>query len=181
MYDLIIKNGKIIDGTGSPSYYSDLAIKDGKIARIAKNITCGKNMIDASGLTVTPGFIDSHSHSDASILDFPDQVEKAEQGITTSIGGQCGISSAPIGIEHTVYDVGSFGKNTDVYKTMGTFLDIARDVPLGSNLATFVGHCALRNAVIGPYNREPSKEELKKWVFFFRKVSRMEPLAFLSA
>jgi len=56
MYDLIIKNGKIIDGTGSPSYYSDLAIKDGKIARIAKNITCGKNMIDARGGNLPPAY-----------------------------------------------------------------------------------------------------------------------------
>ena len=108
MYDLIIKNGKVIDGTGSPAFYSDVAIKDGKIARIAPNISDGIKIIDASGLTITPGFIDSHSHSDSSILDFPDQVEKAEQGITTSIGGQCGGSPAPIGIEQEVYTVGSF-------------------------------------------------------------------------
>lgn len=162
MYDFVIKNGRIIDGTGSPAYWSDLAIKDGKIARIAKNITGGKKTIDANGLTVTPGFIDSHSHSDSSVLTFPDQVEKIEQGITTSIGGQCGSTIAPIGIEHEVYDVGTFGKNSEVYKTMGTFLDIAKDVPLGSNLVTFVGHKALRNAVIGPYDRDPSKEELEK-------------------
>lgn len=162
MYDLIIKNGKIIDGTGEQPYFADLAIKDGKIAHIAPNITGGKKTIDANGLAVTPGFIDSHSHSDSSILDFPDQVEKVEQGITTSIGGQCGSSNAPIGIENEVYSVGSFGKSTAVYKTMGTFLDIAKDVPLGSNLSTFVGHSALRNAVIGPYNRAPSKDEREK-------------------
>ncbi len=162
MYDLIIKNGKIIDGTGEPPYFADLAIKDGKIARIAQNITDGKKTIDASSLTVTPGFIDSHSHSDSSVLDFPDQVEKIEQGITTSIGGQCGSSKAPIGIEQEAYDVASFGKSTEVYKTMGAFLDIAKDVPLGSSLAAFVGHRALRNAVIGPYDRAPSKDELEK-------------------
>ena len=162
MYDLIIKNGKIIDGTGEQPYFADLAIKDGKIAHIAQNITGGKETIDATGLTVTPGFIDSHSHSDFSIFDFPDQVEKIEQGITTSIGGQCGLSIAPVSIDHIAYEVASFGKSTEVYKTMGTFLDTARDVPLGSNLATFVGHAALRNAVIGPYNRAPSKDELEK-------------------
>lgn len=162
MYDLIIQNGRIIDGTGQQPYFADLAIKDGKIACIAKSIAGGKKTIDAGGLTVTPGFIDSHSHSDSAILKFPDQVEKAEQGITTSIGGQCGSTKAPIGITHKAYDVGSFGKSTQVYKTMGSFLDIAKDVPLGSSLATFVGHCALRNAVIGPYNRPPSREELKK-------------------
>jgi len=162
MYDLIIKNGRIIDGTGTSPYYADLAIQNGKIASIAPEIEGGKKVIDASGLTVTPGFIDSHSHSDADILKFPDQVEKAEQGITTSIGGQCGATKAPIGITHKAYDVGSFGKSSQVYKTMGTFLELAKDVPLGSNLATFVGHSALRNAVIGPYDRVPSKDELKE-------------------
>jgi len=162
MYDFVIKNGRIIDGTGSPAYRSDLAIKDGKIARIAKNITGGKKTIDANGLTVTPGFIDSHSHSDSSVLTFPDQVEKVEQGITTSVGGQCGASVAPIGIGHKAYDVGSFGKSSEVYKAMGIFLDIAKDVPLGSNLVTFVGHSALRKAVIGPFDRAPSDEVLKK-------------------
>ena len=153
MYDLIIKNGRIIDGTGSPAYLSDLAIKDGKIARIAQNITGGKQVIDATGLTVTPGFIDSHSHSESSIVPYPDQVEKAEQGITTSIGGQCGASRAPAGIGHT---------GSEIYKTMGTFLDAVKDIPLGSNLATFVGHGTLRKAVVGLYDRDPSEEELQK-------------------
>jgi len=162
MYDYIIKNGTIVDGTGSVPYSGDLAVKDGKIVRIAENITGDGQIIDARGLTVTPGFIDSHSHSDSSILAFPDQAEKVEQGITTSIGGQCGLSPAPIAVGQKEADVGAFGKNTEVYRTAGTFLDLAKTVPLGSNLATFVGHCALRNAVIGPYNRDPSEAELEK-------------------
>lgn len=169
MYDLIIKNGKIIDGTGENPYFADLAIKNGKIVRISEDITGSKKTIDASGLTVTPGFIDSHSHSDSTILEFPDQVEKAEQGITTSIGGQCGSTSAPIGIEDETYDVGSFGKSTEVFKTMGTFLDIAKDVPQGSNIAVFVGHSALRKAVIGSYNRSPSAKELEKMGMLLRE------------
>ena len=72
MYDLIIKNGKVIDGTGSPYFRSDIAIKDGKIAKISKNLNDAKEIIDAKGLTVTPGFIDSHSHSESSLLTFPD-------------------------------------------------------------------------------------------------------------
>lgn len=162
MYDLVIKNGKIIDGTGSPSYYCDIAVCEGKIVRIAKNITDGKQIIDAKGLTVTPGFIDSHSHSDAQILTYPDQIEKIEQGITTSIGGQCGTTKAPIGIDAEVCEIEGFGKNTDVYRTMGSFLEIAKDIPLGSNIATFVGHRALRSAVIGEENRAPSADELEQ-------------------
>ena len=90
MYDLIIKNGKIIDGTGSPYFRSDVAIKDGKIVRIGKGLTGAEQVIDAKGLTVTPGFIDSHSHSDNALIGHPDTIEKLEQGITTAVAGQCG-------------------------------------------------------------------------------------------
>ena len=64
MYDLLIKNGTIFNGTGSPSFYGDIGVKDGRIARIGKGLEGAKTVIDATGLTVTPGFIDSHSHGD---------------------------------------------------------------------------------------------------------------------
>ena len=76
MFDLLIKNGTIINGTGSPSFYGDIGIKDGKIARIGKGLEGAKTVIDATGLTVTPGFIDSHSHSDSPLLEFPQLLEK---------------------------------------------------------------------------------------------------------
>ena len=86
MYDMVIKNGSIIDGTGSPAFHADIAINGGKIVKVARNIKDGKQVIDAKGLTVTPGFIDSHSHADNAMLTFPEMIEKIEQGITTSIG-----------------------------------------------------------------------------------------------
>ena len=121
MYDLVIKNGNIIDGTGSPGFHADIAIKEGKIAKIARNINDAKKIIDAKGLTVTPGFIDSHSHSDSTLLSHPDQTEKVEQGITTAIGGNCGLSPAPLPIdfpEDSQDEVGDFGKKTEVYKIL---------------------------------------------------------------
>ena len=75
MFDLLIRNGTIINGTGSPSFYGDIGIKDGKIVRIGKGLTGAKQTIDATGLTVTPGFIDSHSHADTTVLTFPEQIE----------------------------------------------------------------------------------------------------------
>ncbi|MBO7275172.1 MAG: amidohydrolase family protein, partial [Clostridia bacterium] len=91
MFDLLIKNGKIIDGTGSPSYFADVAVKDGKIVKVKKGICWEpERVIDARGLTVTPGFIDSHGHSDSAVLTSPDQIEKVQQGITTTLSGQCG-------------------------------------------------------------------------------------------
>ncbi len=165
MYDLIIKNGNIIDGTGKDGYISDIGIKDGKIAAIGSISESAKNTIDAAGLTVTPGFIDSHSHSDNGILTHPEQTEKIEQGITTAICGQCGSSDAPISRDITpdkAHDIAGYGLNTEIYKTMGSFISVAKNVPQGANLTLFVGHNALRRAVMGLENRKPTDEELEK-------------------
>lgn len=163
MYDLIIKNGQIIDGTGSPAYRADVAIREGKIARIARGLDGAAQTIDATGLVVTPGFIDSHSHSDLAILSSPDQKEKIEQGITTSVGGQCGTTLAPLSRDDDPdAPVGTYGTSADVLGTMGRFLDTAKNVPLGANAAVFVGHRALRKAVMGMENRAPSPAELER-------------------
>ena len=145
MYDLIIKNGKIIDGTGSPYYRADVAVKDGKIARIGKDLGDAERVIDASGLTVTPGFIDSHSHADSALLTYPELIEKVEQGITTSITGQCGSSAAP---------------TREI--SAGEFLEGLRDKPFGANTVFLIGHCTLRRLTVGVENRAPTAEELEK-------------------
>jgi len=170
MFDLLIKNGRIIDGTGSPSYYADVAVKDGKIVKVKKGI-CGEaeRIIDARGLTVTPGFIDSHGHSDSSVLTYPDQIEKVQQGITTTLSGQCGGSIAPLAKTDTLSKpVGDFGDRQVVYKTMGSLLNIAKDVPLGSNMALLVGHGQLRRAVMGLDNRAPTAEEMAEMKVLLR-------------
>lgn len=155
----------IIDGSGNDGYISDIAIENGRIAAIGKGLDGAARTINAEGLTVTPGFIDSHSHSDNAILTHPDQTEKIEQGITTAVCGQCGSTEAPISRDITpekARDIAGFGKNTEIFRTMGTFLGIAKDVPQGINAVCLVGHGALRKAVMGMENREPSKEELEK-------------------
>ena len=151
MFDLIIKNGNIIDGLGGEPFFADIAIADGKIVKIGKELGDAKSVIDASGLTVTPGFIDSHSHSDNAMLSHPEMIEKCEQGITTSVGGQCGESSFP-----------QPDSNIDEVKTSEAYFDAAKSISLGSNLITFVGHNAIRSAVMGKANRAPSNEELEK-------------------
>ena len=165
MYDLIIKNGKVIDGTGSPAFSADVAVHQGKIARIGKDLGDAAQVIDAAGLVVTPGFIDSHSHSEDTLLPYPSQIEKVEQGITTAISGQCGDTPAPISRDAdpaTAREIGTLGKSTDVYRTMGTYLDAASSLTFSGNHALFVGHSALRHATIGTENRAPSAEELEQ-------------------
>ena len=174
MYDIIIQNGTVIDGSGMPPYYADIAIRDGKIARIGKGLIGGAQteIIDARGLAVTPGFIDSHSHSDSAVLPYPDQREKIEQGITTSIGGQCGGSPAPISRDvkpDSTEMIGSYGRRVEIMKTMGSFLGIAKDVPQGANIAILVGHGNLRKAVMGMENRAPTAEELEKMKALLRE------------
>ena len=145
MYDLIIRNGTVLDGSGKEGYCADIAVKDGKIVRIGTKLTDAVHCIDASGLVVTPGFVDSHSHSDEDVFDAPDQKEKVEQGITTSIGGQCGGSLFPTPEE-----------------TAGVILEKACKVPQGANVAIFVGHSQLRQCVLGMENRAPTAQELEK-------------------
>ena len=147
MFDLLIKNGTLFDGSGSGGFLGDIAIKDGKIAAIGKLSGEATQVIDATGLSVTPGFIDSHSHADGAILTFPQQKEKVEQGITTSIGGQCGISPAPV-------------KKDGQLQKMSDFLHRASSVPQGANIALFAGHATIRSAVMGMENRAPTAREL---------------------
>ena len=166
MYDLIIKNGKLIDGTGNPAFHTDIAISDGKILKISENITdTAKEVVDATNLIVTPGFIDSHSHSDNAVFEFPDMIEKIEQGITTAVGGQCGSTIAPVSRdinEENATMLEGFGKSNEVLKTFGTMVKAIENLPIGSNLYSFVGHSALRRSVMGEESRKPTKEEMQK-------------------
>ena len=164
MYDLIIKNGRITDGVLTPEYIADIGIKDGKIVKIATGIDNASKIIDATGLTVTPGFIDSHSHADSTILTYPDQKEKLEQGITTVVSGMCGGSVAPRPYisEANKAQVGSYGFNTDIYRSTESFMNTAKNVAQGANIAMFTGHGNLRRAVIGLEDRAPTREELER-------------------
>ena len=140
MYDILIRNGLVLDGTGGPGFHAQVAVKDGKIVRVARMIEGeAKQVIDAAGRVVTPGFIDSHSHSDLKFAACPQQTEKVEQGITTVIGGQCGGSVCG---EHAA-----------------AFLDEARNAQLGVNMGLLIGHGTLRRQVVGLDNRAATPEE----------------------
>jgi N-acyl-D-amino-acid deacylase len=93
MYDLLIKNGTIVDGTKKPAYVGDIAVQGDRIVAIGSNLGAAQETLDAKGLTVTPGFIDIHSHSDwCPFYKGVKAVSKLYQGITLEIVGNCGIS-----------------------------------------------------------------------------------------
>lgn len=171
MCDLLIKNGKIIDGTGSPAFFSDISVKDGKIERIEPSLKddCHK-VLDAANKIVCPGFIDIHSHTDATILVNSKAESKIRQGITTEIVGNCGMSAAPLTPDFSVevrdyLSVNSdYGKPDDIGKywmTFGEYIQYLNDLPLGINLMPLVGYGTLRSAVMGLKSGTPTQNEMR--------------------
>mgnify|MGYP002760942484 CR=1 FL=1 len=148
-YDTVITNGKILDGTGNPWYYADIAINDGQIVRIGDVEGDAKEKIDASGLYVTPGFIDVHSHSASGLTD--PKLSSAEpllqQGITTVFVNPDG------------------GGAVDMPQQRENLL---RD-GIGVNVVQFMPHGSIRNEVIGMEDRAPSSEEMEEMKQLVRK------------
>src|SRR5437016_12979769 len=95
-HDLLIKNGTVIDGTGSPGFQADVAVAGEKIAAIGKNLGAGKKEIDAKGHVVAPGFIDSHTHMDAFVVQYTHGNPVVNYGVTTIIIGDFGASWLPV-------------------------------------------------------------------------------------
>jgi N-acyl-D-amino-acid deacylase len=96
-FDVIIKGGEVIDGTGAPRARKDVGLKSDTIAAVGDlSGATAATTVDAQGCVVTPGFIDMHSHSDQTVLMYPAAEGAVGQGITTSVGGQCGFSAAPL-------------------------------------------------------------------------------------
>ena len=171
MCDLLIKNGHIIDGSGSPAYLSDIAVKNGEIERIGPSldIKCDK-VIDASNLIVCPGFIDIHSHTDATIMINRKAESKIRQGITTEIVGNCGTSAAPLTTaflpevkDHLTIN-SDFGKADEIGKswiTFGEYITFLNELSLGINIMPMVGFGTLRSAVMGLKSGPPTRDEMR--------------------
>ncbi len=140
-FDLVIKNGKIIDGSGNSWYYGDVGVSQGKITFIGKKESYdARKMVDATGLIVAPGFIDVHAHIEGSEMTVPSADNFIFDGVTSVVTGNCG------GANHEV----------DRYFTR------VDSVRTSINIATLSGHNTVRRAVLGDVNREPSVDEQSK-------------------
>lgn len=183
MLDILIKNTKIVDGTGKSIYQSDVGIKDGKIKLIKTNIeTEAETTIDCKNkLVLSPGFIDTHSHGDIGIFVDPFQKTKLFQGVTTDICGNCGITVAPVNKE-TFELLKSYlsgcimPREWEGFNEFSKYLNAVQKLDLGINIGYFVGHGTIRIAVMGMDNRPPSKDELEHMKDFTREA--MESGAF---
>jgi len=140
-YDVVIKNGKIIDGTGNSWYYGDIAIKNGRIVKTGKlDDISAKKTIDATGLIVAPGFIDVHTHIEGDEIKNPTADNFIYDGVTTVVTGNCGASRVNI----------------------AQYLQMLDSLKTSVNVATLIGHNDVRRAVMGASNRDPNEAELKK-------------------
>jgi len=166
MFDVIIKNGTVIDGTGKPMFKADIGIKEDKITKIGQlHDESGETEIDATDRLVCPGFVDVNNHSDTywQIFLNPDLESMVYQGVTTIVGGNCGSSLAPLANADTI---ASIQKWIDLRKinvdwlNMDEFLKVVETKDLSINFGTLVGHGTLRRGLLKDEMRNLSEEEL---------------------
>jgi len=150
-YDIIIRGGTVLDGTGNPGYRADIGIKGRKIAAIATRLKGrGAKTIDATRRCVCPGFIEIHSHCDQEILDAPEAPNYIRQGVTTVVGGNCGFHKFPL------------------RKLFGGLSKLRRTV----NFGCYAGHGTIRKQVLGLATRRPSPTEMKRMCALLEREMR---------
>jgi N-acyl-D-aspartate/D-glutamate deacylase len=171
MYDLILKGGRIYDGSGKPSFLGDVAISDGRIEAIGRIHDTANRMLDVGGLAIAPGIIDFHTHFDAQLWWDPLASSSNEHGVTTVVMGNCGLTLAPCKPEGRDALIGTFVRVEDMPReslqagipwawiTHGEFLDALERQALGLNVATLVGHCAVRQYAMGEASVEREANE----------------------
>jgi N-acyl-D-aspartate/D-glutamate deacylase len=159
-YDLVIRGGRVVDGSGLPSYVADVGVKDGKVVEVGKLKDGAAKTIDAAGLAVSPGFIDHHTHLDAQMLWDPYGTCEPQHGVTSVVMGNCGLSLAPVrqGIEDAI--VKSFVRVEAIprialeqgvkwnWHSYGEYLDNFEG-KVGINVGGLVGHIAVRHHAMG--------------------------------
>ena len=148
-YDILITNGRVIDGTGNPWFYADIALKDDRIVEIGNlSKENAQRIIDADGLVVAPGFIDPHTHALRGIFDVPRAESALLQGVTTLTEGNDG--SSPFPIDH--------------------HFEAISDKKISPNWGTFVGHGTLRQMVMGTEDRNPTRSEITQMKKLIREA-----------
>ncbi|WP_439121832.1 N-acyl-D-amino-acid deacylase family protein [Marivita sp.] len=153
MFDLILKGGEVFDGTGAVGKIADVGIKNGMITEVGEiNTDNGAKVIDVSGLAVSPGFIDMHTHSDFTLIADGRAESQVHQGVTTEVIGQCGISCAPVCSHAAIRRVSPWFTEKAKHRKwlgFGEYLDVLDDTELGVNVVAFVGHGTIHRAVLG--------------------------------
>lgn len=178
-FDLLVKNGMIVDGSGLPRYRGDIGVRDGKIAEIGSLTgATATETLDADGRVVSPGFVDGHTHMDAQIFWDPIGTSSCFQGVTSVVMGNCGFTLAPCRESEADLVMRNLERAEDIsraamkagikwrWETFPQFLDVLDTLPKGINYAGYMGHCALRTYVMGQraFTDEAGEDDLAKMV-----------------
>lgn len=160
-YDVVIRNGLLIDGSGAPARRADVGLEKGRIAAVGDISDGGAEEIDADGHVVCPGFIDGHTHLDAQIFWDPELTSLSWHGVTTAVMGNCGFTLAPGASAHRDLAIRSLERAEDIpresiesgvpwnWETFADFLQAVDQLPKALNVAAYLGHSALRTFVMG--------------------------------
>jgi N-acyl-D-amino-acid deacylase len=195
MYDLIIRNGTIIDGSGMPRYRGDVAIEGGRISAIGKIRDAARETIDAEGHVVSPGLVDAHTHMDAQV--FWDALGTCScwHGVTSVVMGNCGFSLAPCGEKDKLLVMRNLERAEDIspeameagikwsWTTFAEYLDAVDRLPKGINYAAYMGHSALRTYVMGEraFDEKATAEDLTMMREELRNAIRAGAIGFTTS
>lgn len=166
MWDLLIQQARVADGSGTPSFVADIAIRGDLIAQVGEvSERQARLIVDGTGLIVAPGFIDLHTHSDYTLLVNPLAESKVHQGVTTEVIGNCGTSPAPLGEEGYPIVRARMAQQYQLdvtWHTVGGYLERLAETGIAVNVVPLVGHGTLRSAVMGYAQRAPDGSELDR-------------------
>src|ERR1700736_1566823 len=191
-YDLVIKNGMVIDGSGLSRYRADVGVKEGKIAFIGRIAAPAKETIDADGHVVTPGFVDGHTHMDAQVFWDPIGSSSCYHGVTSVVMGNCGFTLAPCREREADLAFRNLERAEDVrrapmrasikwrWETFPEFLDVLDDLPKGINYAGYIGHSAVRTYVMGEraFDEAAGEDDLKAMTHHVAEAIRAGAIGF---
>jgi N-acyl-D-amino-acid deacylase len=194
-YDLVIKNGTVIDGSGLPRYRADLGVRHGRITAIGRIRERAREVIDADGHVVSPGFVDGHTHMDAQVFWDPLGTCSCWHGVTTVVMGNCGFTLAPCGKADRHLVVRNLERAEDIaaeamdagidwtWTTFPEFLDRLESLPKGINYAGYIGHSALRTYVMGEraFDKPAGEDDLRAMERELRDAIRAGAIGFTTS
>src|SRR5215475_13547458 len=194
-YDLVIKNGTVIDGSGLPRFRADIGVRHGKIVTIGRIRERAREVLDADGQVVAPGFVDGHTHMDAQVFWDPLGTSSCWLGIPSVVMGNCGFTLAPCAEENKHLVVRNLQRAEDIpsaameagitwrWTTYPEFLDVLESLPKGINYGGYVGHSAVRTFVMGEraFEKTAGEDDLRAMERQVRDAIRAGALGFTTS